>query len=111
VGVSKIKTVEKTNDETGEQEIKEYQDIYDDFLPEYTMKFFTAVDYDNAKVIELLGTKQSKTLKTHEKFVVNIYGEYGCKNFFNLKEIKLYNSGDNLAASSDAVLSIDNDDY
>jgi hypothetical protein len=111
LGVATIKTVEKTNDETGEQEIKEYQDIYDDFLPEYTSKFFTAVDYDNPKTIKVLESKQSKTLKTHERFVVNIHGEYGCKNFFNLKEMKIYNSGDNIAASSDAVLASDDDDY
>ena len=110
LGIATIKTVEKTNAETGELEIKEYQDIYDEFLPEYTVKYFNLIDYTNAKVVEILSSKASKDLKPYERFVVNINGEYGCKSFFTLKDMQVYNAGDNLVSTNDALVASD-DDY
>jgi len=49
-------------------------------------------------------------LKAHEKFVVNVIGEYGCKDYYILKDLQDYNADDNLVAS-DAFISEDGDDY
>jgi len=109
LGVATIKTVEKTND-AGETEIKEYQDIYEEFLPVYNLKSFQNIDYSSEKVRDVLSQKESKELKYVERFVLGIYGEYGSKNFFDLKEMRVYNSTMNLAASNE-VFSTDDADY
>jgi hypothetical protein len=92
-------------------ESKEYQGIYNKaFLPGYALKQFRLVDYGNKKIQEGLKNKKPRDLKTHEKFVVNVTGEYGCKDYFTLKDIQDYNPDDNLVAS-DAYISEDGDDY
>jgi hypothetical protein len=110
LALATIKTVEKTNSETEEIEIKEYQSIYDDFLPAYYMKNFKLVDYNNSRTQELLKTKLSKELKPVERWVLNLTGEYGCKEFYDLKELHTYNPGDNLVSSNEPISSED-DDY
>ena len=81
-------------------ESKEYQGIYNKgFLSGWAMKFFRAVDYTDRRVVEALKSKLSRDLKQHEKFVVQVSGEYGCKDYYILKEIEDYNPGDNLVAS------------
>ena len=110
VALATIKTVEKTNPETSEVEIKEYQSIYDEFLPGYYLKNFKTIDYDNSRTQDLLKAKTSKELKPVERFVVNITGEYGCKEFYSLKPLHTYNSGDNLVSSNEP-LSSEDDDY
>jgi hypothetical protein len=109
LALATIKTVEKTND-AGETEIKEYQSIYDEFLPAYYMKNFKTIDYDNSRTQELLKTKSSKELKPVERWVLNLTGEYGCKEYYSLKELHAYNPGDNLV-SSNAPLAEEDDDY
>jgi hypothetical protein len=49
-------------------------------------------------------------LKPHERFVLNVNGEYGCKDYFILKDLKEYNPEDNLVAS-DKAISEDGGDY
>lgn len=92
-------------------ESKEYQGIYNKgFLSGWAMKFFRAVDYTDRRVVESLKSKASRDLKQHERFVVQIAGEYGCKDYYILKEIESYNPGDNLVAS-DKHISEDEADY
>jgi hypothetical protein len=92
-------------------ESKEYQGIYNKaFLGGYTLKQFRLVDYGNKKVQDALKAKKPKELKAHEKFVVNVIGEYGCKDYYILKDLQDYNADDNLVAS-DAYISDDGDDY
>jgi hypothetical protein len=92
-------------------ESKEYQGIYNKaFIGGYTLKQFRLVDYSNKKVQEGLKNKKPKDLKAHEKFVVNVTGEYGCKDHYILKDLQDYNPDDNLVAS-DAYISEDGDDY
>ena len=92
-------------------ESKEYQGIYNKgFLSGWAMKFFRAVDYTDRRVVESLKSKASRDLKQHERFVVQIAGEYGCKDYYILKEIESYNLGDNLVAS-DKHISEDEADY
>ena len=92
-------------------EPKEYQGIYNKaFLGGYALKQFRLVDYNNKKTQEGLKNKKPKDLKAHEKFVVNVIGEYGCKDYYTLKDLQEYNADDNLVAS-DAYISEDGDDY
>jgi hypothetical protein len=92
-------------------ESKEYQGIYNKaFLGGYALKQFRLVDYGDRRTQESLKNKKPKDLKAHEKFVVNVIGEYGCKDYYTLKDLQEYNAEDNLVAS-DAFISDDGDDY
>lgn len=94
-----------------EGEIKEYQSVYNKaFLPSYAMKNFRIVNYSDNNILSTLRNKKSSTLKPHERFVLTVTGEYGCRDFYTLREITDYNPEENLAAS-DATLSSDGDDY
>jgi hypothetical protein len=105
LALATIKTVVK-NDET-----KEYQGVYNKaFLPAYNLKQFRLIDYSKADVLSGIRQKKSKDLKPHERFVLNVTGEYGCKDFYILKDMKDYNADDNLV-SSDSILSEDGADY
>lgn len=84
-----------------EGELKEYQGIYNRaFVSPFNFKHFRLVDYDNEDVLSALLTKPSKDLKTYERFVINVKGEYGCKDFFCLKDIKDYDASENPVASN-----------
>jgi hypothetical protein len=105
LALATIKTVVK-NDEN-----KEYQGVYNKaFLPAYNLKQFRLIDYSRADVLSGIRQKKSKDLRPHERFVLNVTGEYGCKDFYILKDMKDYNANDNLVAS-DSVLSEDGADY
>jgi len=92
-------------------EAKEYQGVYNKaFVGGYALKNFRLVDYSDRKVQETLKNKKPRDLKAHEKFVINIIGEYGCKDYYTLKDIQDYNADDNLVAS-DAFISDDGADY
>jgi hypothetical protein len=94
-----------------EGEIKEYQGIYNRaFVPAYAMKHFRLIDYDNEIVQKALLTKTSKDLKVYERFVIRVTGEYGCKDFFCLKDLKDYDPNDNPVAT-DAPLTEGGADY
>lgn len=99
----------KTSEKDGE--VKEYQSIYNKtFLPAYSLKNFRLVDYSKSSVIEQLSKKQLKTMKPHEKFVINLIGEYGCKEYFVFQDIQDYNPDANLVAS-DKVIEEDDAEY
>jgi hypothetical protein len=92
-------------------ESKEYQGIYNkSFLGGYALKQFRLVDYGSKRVQGDLKNKKPRDLKAHEKFVMNVIGEYGCKDYYILKDLQDYNADDNLV-SSDAYISEDGDDY
>ena len=92
-------------------ETKEYQGIYNKgFLSGYTMKQFRLVDYTDKRTLDSLRSRKPKELKPHERFAVRVSGEYGCKDYYILKEIEEYNPGDNLVAS-DSFISDDGADY
>ena len=105
VALATIKTVVKDGD------VKEYQNIYNRaFLPAYTLKQFKLVDYNKTDVQSKLRSKPSRDLKPHERFVINVTGEYGCKDFFTLNDLKDYEANDNLV-SSDSTLAEDDADF
>jgi len=92
-------------------EVKEYQGIYNRaFLPAYSLKNFRLVDYSDRKIVAGLQSKKSKDLKPHERFVLNMSGEYGCKDYYTFTDLREYNPDDNLVAS-DKVISDDGSDY
>lgn len=92
-------------------ESKEYQGVYNKaFLPAYALKNFRLINYNDGTVQSALRGKKLKDLKPHERFVINVTGEYGCRDFYVLRDLKEYNADDNLVAS-DAVLSDDGDDF
>jgi hypothetical protein len=94
-----------------DSEMKEYQGVYNGgFLPVYTLKNFRLINYSDEKVLSGLRAKKTKDLKPYERFVLNIKGEYGCKDYFILRDIKDYNPEDNLVAS-DTPLEEDSSDY
>lgn len=92
-------------------ETKEYQNVYNKaFLYPGSIKNFRLVDYMKPNIVSALSSKKPKELKPHERFVLTVTGEYGCKDFYLLKELKEYNSEDNLVAS-DKVISEEGADY
>lgn len=105
VALATVKTVIK------EDETKEYQAVYNRaFLPAYAIKQFRLVDFSKPEILSGLRAKKSKDLKPHERFVLSVTGEYGCKDFYVLKDLKEYNPDDNLVAS-DKPMSDDGDDF
>lgn len=99
------------NTKETEDGVKEFQNIYNKaFLPPYSIKAFRLLDYNAAGTISGLRQKSSKDLKPHERFVLNVVGEYGCKDFYTFKELKEYSSEDNLVAS-DKVIAEDDSDF
>ena len=105
VALATVKTVIK------DEETKEYQGVYNKaFLPAYSLKQFRVMDFSNSKTVDALKLKKSKDLKPHERFVVNVTGEYGCRDFYILKDLKEYNSEDNLVAS-DRTIADDTPDF
>jgi|TARA_R100000482_G_scaffold52115_1_gene18536 hypothetical protein len=92
-------------------ETVEYQGVYNKaFLSGYTMRQFRLVDYTDAKIVNQLKARKPRELRPHERFVVKVTGEYGCKDYYQLKEIEDYNPDDNLV-STDNYISEDGDDY
>jgi hypothetical protein len=105
VALATVKSVEKDG------KVKQYQGVYNKaFLPNYALKQFRAVDYDNSSVQDSLKGKKPKELKVHERFVVTVTGEYGCRDFYVFKDLQEYKAEQNIAASND-VFSTDGDDY
>lgn len=94
-----------------EGESKEYQGVFNKaFMPAYSLKNFRLINYGSPEVQAGLKAKKPRDLKSHERFVLTVAGEYGCKDYYILRDIQDYNADDNFAAS-DAVISSDGDDY
>ena len=109
VGVlATVKTAQK------EGETVQSQGIYHrSFFAAYNMKHFRLVNYDDPAIRRSLLEKKerkSKDIKPHEYFVLDVIGEFGCKDFYVFKDLKDYNADDDLVAS-DAVISSDGADY
>ncbi|MBC7088706.1 MAG: hypothetical protein H5T96_09630 [Tissierellales bacterium] len=83
--------------------IKEYQSVYNKvFFPVYTMRNFRLVDYDNDEQLKKLEEKGKKA-KFWEKLVLQLKGEYGCRDLFVLKPLMDYDAESFVAASSEPM--------
>jgi hypothetical protein len=94
-------------------EVKEYQNVYNKaFLPAYSMKQFRLKenDYNDSSRVSSLLSKKSKDLRPHERFVVKIAGEYGCKDYYTFKDLHEYDPETNIVASN-KVIANDDADY
>ena len=110
VALATVVTKTKEDDD-GVEQIVEYQGIYNrQFLPQYCMKHFRVRDYNDDMLVDVIQGKAMKDLKLHEKFVYNVTGEYGCKDFFKLSDVKDYNSEENLASSEEAMIEGEDDE-
>jgi hypothetical protein len=90
---------------------KSYQSVFSkSFFPGYSIKNMRLVDYNNPDVVRGLTFRKSAELKMHERFVVNVAGEYGCKEFYTFKDLQDYDPDTNLV-ESDKVLAIDDSDF
>lgn len=94
-----------------DEEVKEYQGIYNKaFLPPYAIKNFRLVDYTDKDVIAKISAKKPKDQKPHEKFVLKVTGEYGCKDAYVLKDLMEYNPED-FITGTDKVIDETNPSY
>ena len=100
---------EKANDE-GVMETKEYQGVYNKgFLPEYVMKNFRVIDYNDEDIQTNIKAKLPKDRKPHEKLVAQMTdGEHGCKDQFSFSELYEYTGA---LVSSEKVISTTDDSY
>lgn len=90
---------------------KSYQNIFvKSFFPGYSIRSMRMIDYNNPDVVRGLAFRKSSELKMHERFVVNVTGEYGCKDFYTFKEIHDYDPEANLV-ESDKVIATDDADF
>lgn len=102
LALATIKTVEKDGD------IKEYQGVYNKaFLPAYAMKQFRLIDFSKNETVQKLREKKPKDLKPYERFVLDVTGEYGCKDFYVFKELKEYDPSANLPATDKVIVEDD----
>jgi hypothetical protein len=86
------------------EDTKEYQGIYNKgFLPAYTMRHFTVVDYSNPEILARVQAKVGKDLKPHERFMKNASGEYGCKDIYSFKPMAEYIAEEHFQASDEAA--------
>ena len=106
VALATVKSTSKDGD------TREYQNVYNKaFLPPYTLKQFRLVDYHDAKLLQSLREKKTKDLKPVEKFVINVTGEYGCKDFYVFKDLKEYNPSENVVTTDKVVISDEDGSY
>lgn len=101
---------EKENDE-GVMETKEYQGIYNKgFLPQYTLKNFKLIDYNDEEIQANIRAKLPKDRKPQEKFVAQVSdSEHGSKNIYSFTELHDY-TGEALP-STNKVISESSSDY
>lgn len=106
VCLATITTTEKDGD------VKEYQRVYNrGFLSPYHLKYFRTIDFSSEETLSRLKAKKPRDQKAHERFVLDVTNsEYGCRDYYILKDLRLYNPEDNIVAS-DKVISDEGADY
>jgi hypothetical protein len=96
---------------TKDDDTKEYQGVYNrGFLSPYSLRNFRLIDYSDQAVLDKLASKKPRDLKAHEKFVLQVTGQYGCKDFYILKDLKEYDADENMVSSDAAKIDNSADD-
>jgi hypothetical protein len=112
VGILATVVVKSKELEDSTTETKEFQSVYNRaFLPAYAIKNFSTNDYSNQNVRAMIASKAVKDQKVHEKFIMKVTGEYGCKDFYSLKPIKDYDSSENVVATDETLIPHSDDEY
>ena len=88
-------------------EYKEYQGVYKEVIPAYTLKQFRLVDYSSTETLERLKAKKPKELKAWERFALGVSSEWGCRDFYSLKELHDYDPSKNITSGNDPIASDD----
>jgi len=105
VAMATIQTKER------EGEVREYQSVYGKaVLPVSALKQFRLVDYHNADVLRRIQSAVPRDLSIAEKFVKEVTGQFGCRDYYRFKDIESYNPNNNVA-TSDKVISDDGADF
>jgi len=100
IGAMSIVITKEKENEGGIMEVVEFPGIYNKaFLYPSTMKNFKSIDYSNPDIQAKLEIKTD--LKPHERFVLNVIGEYGCKDFYSFEFLKDYEPSENPVATSE----------
>lgn len=85
-------------------EVREYQSVFNKaFFPAKAIQHFRLIDYSKEEVIQGLQDKKSKKLRAHERFVLNVTGDYGCKDFYVLEDLKEYDPSENIVATDEPM--------
>jgi hypothetical protein len=110
-----VRTVEKDG------ETKQYQGVYNrGFLPSYVLPHFSQKDYQSEEVLSAIKAKKAAEkeikdgggtvakelkVKDFEYFVLQVTDpEFGCKDFFRLKPLKVYDPAENLMTSDSPMV-------
>lgn len=101
VELAEVRTVDK------EGEINQYQSLWKESLPGYMMKVIRNTKFTEDNIQKWAGEKKTKDnpdgrwLKRHEQFAVDISGEYGSKNHYELVPLKKYDQEGDLAVKGE----------
>lgn len=97
-----VRTVDKEGD------INQYQSVYKASLPGYLMKVIRNVKFTEANIEKWKNGKYHKTdnpkgryLKNYEELAVEIMGEYGFKDYFELVPFKVYDEAQDTVGTTD----------
>jgi hypothetical protein len=91
-------------------EVKTFQGIYNKaFIPAYALKNFKLIDFSKEEELDKIKVKKNNELKPHERFVLNVTGEYGCKDFYILNDMKDYDPEDNVMTTNEAHIESDSE--
>lgn len=90
---------------------KEYQKVFNKAVTaDFNMKYFTNKTYSEEYLDKLREREAKKEkFKGYEKFIIEIVGAYGCKDFYSLKPLHDYNPAENIVAPKVEITSDGND--
>lgn len=107
VELLEVRTVDK------EGEVNQYQSVWKESLPGYLMPKVRNTKFTEENISKWAAAKKTKDnpsgryLTKYEQFAIDVTGEYGSKNFFELKPMVKYSAEGDLAVadqpSADAV--------
>lgn len=101
VELLEVRTVEKEGD------INQYQSVWKESLPGYLMPKIRNTKFTEDNIQKWISEKKTKEntegryLKNYEQFAVDITGEYGSKNYFELVSMKKYEADVDLATKGE----------
>jgi len=73
-------------------------------MKHFVLKEENKEKYNEDVFIDRVLKTQLKDLPLHEKFMANVLGEYGCKDYFVLREAEDYDPDNDLVTSNSAIL-------